>query len=209
MKKLFIFTAIVLLMAAFTLPAFAESNVTYEGKAQEFIFAPGSEYSPTDLFENFKDVMPGDSITQQIRVKNEASKKVNVKIYMKSYGAQLGTDDFLKMMTLNVKENEKTELFDAPANETAQLTDWVCLGTFKSGADVLLDVTLDVSKDLDVEQNGSIGYVDWEFKVEEYPIPGPKTGDSSNIWLYVGIIAAALAVIAVVVILLKKRNEAK
>ena len=79
------FLACMLLLSCVTTVYAAEGNVTYSGDTGRFIFAPGSEHSPTDLFPNFKDVMPGDSITQPITVKNDASNKVKVKIYMRCH----------------------------------------------------------------------------------------------------------------------------
>ena len=88
---------VVMLLSAMCITAFAQGNVTYEGNAKEFVFAPGSEYSPTDLFTDFKGVMPGDSITQQVVIKNTADKKVTVRIYMRALGAQEGSEEFLKI----------------------------------------------------------------------------------------------------------------
>ena len=100
MKKLLSSMLALLLVLSLATTAFAAGSVTYEGSSKEFIFAPGSKYSPTDLFSNFKDVMPGDTLTEQIVIKNDTSKKVKIKLYMRSLGAQENTDDFLSQMNL-------------------------------------------------------------------------------------------------------------
>lgn len=151
----------------------AESNVVYSGKSGEFVFAPGSEHSPTDLFTEFKDVMPGDTLTQKITVENKASDDVKVNIYLRSLGADENSKDFLSQLTLKVQKSEEdatSDLFDAKADETAGLTDWVCLGTLYSGGKVNLDVTLGVPVELDNAFQNAIGNLNWEFKIEEFPI---------------------------------------
>ena len=187
-----------------------DGNVTYDGNAKDFIFAPGSEYSPTDLFADFKNLMPGDSVSQKITIDNDISKEVKIKIYMKSLGADQQSQEFLSQLSLTVVQDGKTNLFDAPASETAQLTDWVYLGTLYSGGKIDLDVTVSVPITLGNDFQDAVGKLTWEFMVEELPVettdPRP-TGDNSNIYVAMTVMSVSAAALTVVLALKKKKEQ--
>lgn len=188
----------------------ANGNVTYKGKSEQFIFEPGSRYSPTDLFPNFKDVMPGDSVTQKIYVKNDASRKVKVRIYMRALGAHEDSETFLSQMNLSVEKVKDTILFDAAASRRAQLKEWTYLGTLYSGGKVELEVTLDVPVEMDNRFQNTVGYLDWEFMIEELPIAPtdpqpPKTGDT--IMGYVVVMAVSATALGLLIGSWKKKKE--
>ena len=187
-----------------------DGNVTYDGNAKDFIFAPGSEYSPTDLFADFKNLMPGDSVSQKITIDNDISKEVKIKIYMKSLGADQQSQEFLSQLSLTVVQDGKTNLFDAPASETAQLTDWVYLGTLYSGGKIDLDVTVSVPITLGNDFLDAVGKLTWEFMVEELPVettdPRP-TGDNSNIYVAMTVMSVSAAALTVVLALKKKKEQ--
>lgn len=211
MRKALIFITILALFLSVASAVSAAGTVTYDGTARKFIFEPGSNQSPTDLFSDFKNVMPGDSLTQKILIRNDRSNNVKINLYIRSQGAQQGTDAFLSQMNLTVKQDGDSIMFAAPANETAQLTDWVCLGTIYSGGEITLDVTLDVPITMGNEFQEQIGFVDWQFKVEELsveptdPMP-PQTGDNFSLPLYIGLMAFSLT--GLIVLLLTKKRKA-
>lgn len=214
-KALALILAITLILSSAFSASAAQGNVTYSGDSGKFIFAPGSEFSPTDLFPSFKDVMPGDVLTQQITVKNEASSRVKVKIFMRSLGAHTDSADFLSKLGLTVEksaDNAMEYMFDATADETAQLTDWVLLGTLYSGGEVNLDVTLHMPTEVDNTYKDLVGYLDWEFMVEEYPVEDsdpkpPKTGAMTNLVPWIITFTASAAVLFIIVLWRRKREK--
>lgn len=214
--KTFFVLLLALFAAAFgSVSAFADGKVSYDGNAKGFIFAPGSELSPTDLFDNLKGVMPGDVATQKITIDNDIDKNTKIKVYMRSLGAVEGTEDFLSKLTLTVKQDGDSVLYDAPADQKAQLSDWVLLGTVYSGGKIDLDLTLLVPAELGNEYAQAVGYIDWQFKVEELPVEPtdptpPPTGDEGTqpvIYVFIAIAAIAIAVFLLVAVRRKKHGD--
>lgn len=214
MKKILVclLALTVIFSAALTVMA-ADGNVIYSGDSGSFIFQPGSEYSPTDLFPDFKDVMPGDVLTQRIAVRNDASNQVKVKIYIRALGAHPESEEFLSQLKLKVTQDTENVMFDAAASETAQLTEWLCLGTLYSGGETELNVELTVPVTLDNTFKNQIGYLDWEFMVEEYPVepsdPITPTGDNTPLVLYGTLAVVSAAAVTVLLVLLLRKKEKK
>ena len=187
----------------------ANPSVVYTGNAGNFVFSPGSKYSPTDLFEDFKGVMPGDSLLENIEIHNKANNRVIVKIYMRALGANEGSEEFLSQLKLKVAQAGIPDpRFEAPADESAQLTDWVLLGTFSPGAATMLDVTLEVPIEMGNDFQNAVGELVWQFRVDEYPSPfiGPATGDDTPLALYAGLLGGG-TLILLLLLLTKKRRK--
>ena len=213
MKKILTFSLLLALCVSFSLVFQGESSrVIYDGSSRNFIFDVDGTASPTDLFANFKSVMPGDVKTQKITVKNDASNKIKVRLYLRSLGAVEGSEEFLSQLTLQVKQSEDNTMaymFDAAADRPAQLSDWVCLGTLYSGGEVNLDVTLLVPTELDNRYSSQTGLLTWEFRAEELPLePGdpqpPPTSDMPLSWGW--IVAIGLCAVGVVLLLIWRRR---
>lgn len=201
---------LILLLAAGMVPAGASSasTVLFTGGAEEFVFVPGSAFTETDMFTNFKNVMPGDVITQRIIVKNNSGKQV--RIYLRAEPVDEKHREFLSHLNLQVTSKNE-HVFDAAASQTAQLTENVPLGVFKTAGSTELVLTLTVPYDLGNEYMLATGIVPWTFTAEEYieEEDTPHTGDAFDLgtWLLAG--GMILAAIAFVLVRMKREKAAQ
>ena len=85
MKKLLSLVMVIAALAALTVPALAaDAVVRRDGTSGIVIETTGSGYTDTDLFDNFKNVMPGDKLTEDITVKNSVNGFDYVKLYIRA-----------------------------------------------------------------------------------------------------------------------------
>ena len=184
-KKSISFILMLLLVMSFATTAFAaDSSITFTGFSSGFEFQPGSEYTETDLFQNFKNVMPGDVVTETITFTNSASDCDFVNLYMRAEahdetdnplspkvaesGESVATmTDFLSRLSMKVWNG--TELiYSASPDQLDGLRENRLIGSFRTGDTATLRVELTVPLDLGNEYANRVGEVDWIFHVEAY-----------------------------------------
>lgn len=144
-----------------------EASVTFDGGAQQFVFQPGTDEAPTDLFPGLKNAMPGDSLTQRIVVRNDDKSPTAVNLYLRSHGAQDGSRTLLSQLMLAVEREGMPELSEGPAHEPGALAEWVHVGTFEPGEEASLLLTLSLPTSLSDEHQGEHGTITWEFRADE------------------------------------------
>ena len=196
MKKLFNLVSALLLSAALLCSmgsaAWADSTVSYKGKDGKFDIQ-----SDDDLFDSFKNVMPGDKLTETITIKNEDLKADYVLIYLQAVPHQelIGPHvdevkanedyasmmDFLSQMKLTVTAGDGTVLSSDSSDKPAGLAEPCLIARLERRGSTELDVTLEVPITMENEYALRLGEVDWLFIAEE--MYGPKTGDDNGILL--------------------------
>ena len=181
-----LFTMLLMLNNAVTAFA-ADATITYTGQDRLFDFEAGSEYTETDLFDNFKNVMPGDILTQKITVTNKAADCDYINLYMKAEvhdenanplsegvaatGENVATmTDFLSQLSMSIY-NGDTLLYEASPDELDGLKENVLLGTFRKGESTTLTVELEVPITLGNKYAYRVGEVDWVFQIEAFDDP--------------------------------------
>ena len=203
----------------------ADASIVYQGGSDGFGFQPGSDYTETDLFDNFKGVMPGDVLTQNISFTNSSANRANVRLYMRAVAhdetanplspkvAEAGETvasmtDFLAQLSMKVWNGSKL-IYEASPDELDGLRENVLLGSFRSGETAALRVELTVPTTLGDDYADRVGEVDWVFHVEEYSDGGLiQTGQLRwPVWVLGGV-GLALVVCGGVLLARKKRSNA-
>ena len=185
-KKIFRIIALVLaLVTAAGLGAYAlaggnEPAVVYDGKAHGFkteFALPFRQNKNDDLFTEFKEVMPGDTLTQTIKIKAENLGADFVQLRMRAEPVQDGETenaaaanaDYEKLVSspyvsLEVYVNDVLKDRDT-------LEQGVVLGSLRNGRSMTVTVKLAVDIQAGNELRALAGMVDWVFDAEEYSLP--------------------------------------
>lgn len=187
-KSISVLILAVILLLSMSITAFAaDKKITFKGTVEGFDFGSGSEYTSTDLF-NFKNVMPGDQLSETIAIENAAEDCEYINLYMKavvhdendnplSYDKQFAASegkkdetvatmqDFLKQLTMRIY-NGTDLIYESTPDQAGALADHVLLGSLQKGEAANLTVELDVPETLGNDYANRVGEVDWVFLAE-------------------------------------------
>lgn len=199
MKYMTLLLATVVLFMNITVEASAASSaITFKGRGK-ILFAPGSGYTATDLFGGFKNLMPGDTVTENITVKNDASDCDYIVVYLQAVphpnndaghqGQEMSPsvlanetvasmNDFLSELSITVK-NGTAVIYTGTPDGTDGLTEPVLLvDKLVRGNAANLTVELKVPVTLGNEYANRVGEVDWKIKMEAYIYGGGEGSDT-------------------------------
>ncbi len=160
----------------------ADASINFLGE-KGFEFQPGSKYTATDLFDNFKNVLPGDTVRQTITFTNSARDCDVANLYMRAVTHNEETNplsekaaetetvatmsEFLSKLSMKVWNGGEL-IYEASPDQLDGLKNNVYLGSFRTGEKTTLTVELTVPADLGNEYMNRVGEVDWIFHAETY-----------------------------------------
>ncbi|MFR5420571.1 MAG: hypothetical protein ACLTG4_00550 [Oscillospiraceae bacterium] len=201
-KKLTMIVALVLvvaLAAGLGIWATGEANiptVTYydgsDGTNAHFTFTHTGKGSDTNLFPNFSDCMPGDSLTQTIRVQADSKNGAQgAKIYLRAEidgdasakeGSAITYNDVLDHISMTVSKNgvvlvsNKTAKLFSQLDASEGLKSNVFIAEVSPKTDpVDLDVTIEVDPAMGNAFQEAAAHIAFVFSVEDNEVP-PAAG---------------------------------
>lgn len=140
-----------------------DTKVVFLDKSKGF----NIEMTKDDLFINFKELLPGDIKTQHIRVSNDYSEPVLIRLsgmLSKDSSEELKNLMF-KYVTIQITDEDGDVVYKGAVGGDPKFN--AVLGVFASKEERLYTVTAYVSKDLDSSFYNLVGSVDWEFTAIE------------------------------------------
>ena len=182
-----------ILGAASAAPGGADSQVTLVENDNGASFTLSGDGN--DLFQNFKGVLPGDTLSQTITVAADRGNDHSFYIYLyarecttvgdaehpAASGASsvVSAADFLDYLNITVDAAGK-DLGDGTHLGTGTGKSGVLLGTFDAGDSLALTVDLEVDLQMGNDFQKAAAYIDWVFYAEQVPVPDDDDDDGGN-----------------------------
>lgn len=190
-------------------------TICFDGNQKEILFINDDE---GDLFNNLKDLMPGDRKEQDIILKVE-NIKTNTKLYLK-----INDEDNLLPLGISIKLYKN-------GNELKPINGLINLGNFSKDEETTLKVLVEVSNEVGNEIQDSKYNINWEIFVQENDedsnttenisnnpvntieitenelLEVPYTYDDSNINIYIVICIISFIIMIIAIITFLKENS--
>lgn len=194
--------------------------VTFLGKEQGFDITS----KKPDLFTNFKNLMPGTSRTQEIKVANKSGEDVTISLQAEAVDQDKMSEDQLELVNRLINEyatisieNDGNVIYEGPVSGRTKMQDQAAsLGAFQSGTEKNMTVKLSVSPEMDNQYLDLLGKVRWVFTASgedpegtpvSTPVNPPKTGDR-DLTPAAALFATATLLLGAGIVLWKKKDGA-
>lgn len=190
----------------------------------------GFEFSPetTDLFANFKYLLPGDGRTQIIDIKNNytlnSGEELEIFLYADYIEQTQATEEtkneierlLKEYVSITVTDDNGNIIYsgavwgnlDSASNGNDTMKNKISLGQFKSDDTKRLMVSLNVASSMENASAELLGYIKWVFSAngtESDIPPNVVTGDSTNTYIY--ILIMVLSFTCIFVLFVKGKHE--
>ena len=190
-------------------------TVYFDGNKKEILFLNANN---GDLFNNLKELMPGDKESQDILLKFDNINN-EIKVFLKITNREL--DELPNGVTVNLYENEK---------KLEQKEDLINLGTFSKDEESNLRVEVKIDEEAGNELQDLEYNFNWQFFIQENEkdinsenntenennentnndlLEVPYTYDNSNIYIYIIICIISFIMMVLSIIALKKESKQK
>lgn len=196
------------------------SNTTYQSDLIQINPSAVVEYSnnanlyisvPEDFFTELGHIVPGDSITEEVTIKN--TKDVITKYYLSTEGVEGVTEkglELLDKLQLKIVANDKV-IYNGKANKIEN----ELLGEYKPNGTGKLSFTITVPSELGNEFADLSSMIRWHFSVgegdaipEPEPEPEPeKTPQTGDTKFMIAITTFFIATIGLVIVLVLERKQ--
>lgn len=163
------------------------------------------EINNGDLFANFKNLIPGESRSQEIKVTNSWSQETEIYLHAEVIDQTQATKEtkalidklLKKYATITVTDENGKKIYSGPiwgnvkteSPDEPSMKNPYSLGTFASKETKNLNVSLYLDEKMDNEYKDLLGKIKWVFSAEgtETSYEVPKTGDMTNTMFFASI----------------------
>lgn len=230
-KSMGMITLALCLLTAYVLPVYAKDvkKLYFEQKNGKMTWN-NVRGDDGNWFMSFTNMVPGGKYTDQLKIENGCKKTYALYMQVLPIEQSAKKDELLELISMKVSLGSKT-LYEGTASgkkyNNGNLQKVIFLGNYKPGEEDMINVELELDKNVGLEYCDLLTKNDWKFMVTEVKKPGnpgepgepanhekpqtihaPKTGDETNIAAYaVVLISACVAIICVRKIKTDSRKE--